>query len=184
MITVPRWTAGWLAGSRAASARVQVPLARSLARSFPRLKPHPGRVRRAACLVPIGRIISNCQDTTTTSIPYGAAYSRWSSRYEAPGAHRDGAPRRTKFITMPGDLHGFIITSERGILVVAFRRNSEYPSLTFNHTSLRRARTMRARIPISYYITAAWAPLLQLFCRNSQFSVSTIAELANRPRGG
>lgn len=32
-------------------------------------------VRRAACLVPIGRIISNCHDATTMSIPYSVAYS-------------------------------------------------------------------------------------------------------------
>lgn len=66
-------TDGWLAAA-SAHPSCSAASANPLVRSFPRLRLHP--VRRATCLVPIGRIISNCQDATTTSIPYAVAYSR------------------------------------------------------------------------------------------------------------
>ncbi|GAB1861172.1 hypothetical protein CAJAP_02251 [Camponotus japonicus] len=71
---------GRLAGSciRASVAAQQVQ-ARSLDHSL--ISSCIPTVRRAACLVPIGRIISNCHDATTTSIPYSLAGST-IKRYE------------------------------------------------------------------------------------------------------
>lgn len=146
--------------------------ASSLARSFPRLKLCIPVVRRAACLVPIGRIISNCQDTTATSIPYGATYSRWSSALRHH-QHRDGAPHQIYHnvgiymdlsLRKRGDIRCYLSTQFR-----------IYPSLTFNRTSLRRARTMSART-ISYYITTR--------CYNYFTAIlnSLSQQSANRPR--
>lgn len=140
---------GRLAGSciRASVAAQQVQ-ARSLDHSL--ISSCIPTVRRAACLVPIGRIISNCHDATTTSIPYSLACST-IKRYE----HCDNghvkfiAIYRDRFISewwkCPLDMDLLSPDIIRGISM----------TLTFNHahTSLCKVWT-RNTYPVLYcYVT-------------------------------